>query len=102
VPFTKADFDGYTVDLQLVYSRDWYMIAEQDGKTIGCGYFMTSEKVPGNGRVAAAGGAQGRRGVRCLGPATPRVCAGRLRLSSQASRLGVERSLTKPTRRCRA
>ena len=29
VPFTKADFDGYTVDLQLIYSRDWYMIAEQ-------------------------------------------------------------------------
>jgi GNAT superfamily N-acetyltransferase len=34
VPYSKADLDAYTIDMQLVYSRDWYMIAEQDGKTI--------------------------------------------------------------------
>jgi GNAT superfamily N-acetyltransferase len=34
VPYSKADLDGYAVDLQLVYDRDWFMIAEQDGKTI--------------------------------------------------------------------
>jgi GNAT superfamily N-acetyltransferase len=34
VPYSKADLDGYTIDMQLVYSRDWFMIAEQDGKTI--------------------------------------------------------------------
>jgi GNAT superfamily N-acetyltransferase len=34
VPYSKEDLDAYTVDLQLVYSRDWFMIAEQDGKTI--------------------------------------------------------------------
>jgi GNAT superfamily N-acetyltransferase len=34
VPYSKADLDAYTMDLQLVYSRDWFMIAEQDGKTI--------------------------------------------------------------------
>jgi hypothetical protein len=34
VPYSKADLDAYTIDMQLVYSRDWFMIAEQDGKTI--------------------------------------------------------------------
>ncbi|MHB8659326.1 MAG: GNAT family N-acetyltransferase [Solirubrobacteraceae bacterium] len=34
VPFSKADLDAYTLDMQLVFSRDWYMIAEQNGKTI--------------------------------------------------------------------
>jgi hypothetical protein len=34
VPFSKADLDAYTLDMQLVFSRDWYMIAEQDGETI--------------------------------------------------------------------
>ncbi|HEY2005648.1 MAG TPA: GNAT family N-acetyltransferase [Solirubrobacteraceae bacterium] len=34
VPYSKADLDAYAVDLQLVYARDWFMIAEQDGKTI--------------------------------------------------------------------
>jgi GNAT superfamily N-acetyltransferase len=34
VPYSKEDLDAYALDLQLVYSRDWFMIAEQDGKTI--------------------------------------------------------------------
>ena len=34
VPYSEADLDAYAVDLQLVYSRDWFMIAEQDGKTV--------------------------------------------------------------------
>ena len=34
VPYSKADLDAYTVDMQLVFDRNWYMIAEQDGKTI--------------------------------------------------------------------
>jgi GNAT superfamily N-acetyltransferase len=34
VPYSKADLDAYALDLQLVYARDWFMIAEQDGKTI--------------------------------------------------------------------
>jgi GNAT superfamily N-acetyltransferase len=34
VPYSKADLDTFAVDLQLVYDRDWFMIAEQDGKTI--------------------------------------------------------------------
>ena len=34
VPYSKADLDAYAIDMQLVYSRDWFMIAEQDGKTI--------------------------------------------------------------------
>jgi GNAT superfamily N-acetyltransferase len=34
VPYAKSDLDGYAIDLQLVYDRDWFMIAEQDGKTI--------------------------------------------------------------------
>jgi GNAT superfamily N-acetyltransferase len=34
VPYSKADLDAYAIDMQLVYSRDWFMVAEQDGKTI--------------------------------------------------------------------
>jgi GNAT superfamily N-acetyltransferase len=34
VPYTKADLDTYALDLQLVYTRDWFMAAEKDGETI--------------------------------------------------------------------
>jgi GNAT superfamily N-acetyltransferase len=34
VPYSKADLDAYAIDMQLVYSRDWFMIAELEGKTI--------------------------------------------------------------------
>ena len=30
VPYSKADLDAYAIDMQLVYSREWFMIAEQD------------------------------------------------------------------------
>jgi hypothetical protein len=33
VPYSKQDLDAYAVDLQLVYSRDWFMVAEVDGET---------------------------------------------------------------------
>jgi GNAT superfamily N-acetyltransferase len=36
VPYSKADLDAYAQELQLVYDRDWFMIAEDaDGKTVG-------------------------------------------------------------------
>ena len=35
VPYSKADLDAYAIDMQLVYSRDWYMVAEIDGETVG-------------------------------------------------------------------
>ncbi len=34
VPYSKADLDAFAIDMQLVYSREWFMIAEADGKTI--------------------------------------------------------------------
>lgn len=34
VPYSKKDLDAYAIDMQLIYARDWFMIAEQDGKTI--------------------------------------------------------------------
>ncbi len=34
VPYSKADLDAYAIDMQLVYSRDWFMIAEQAGQTV--------------------------------------------------------------------
>jgi GNAT superfamily N-acetyltransferase len=34
VPYSKADLDAYTVDMQLVYDRDWFMIAENDTETV--------------------------------------------------------------------
>jgi GNAT superfamily N-acetyltransferase len=33
VPYGKEDLDGYALDLQLVYDRDWFLIAEIDGET---------------------------------------------------------------------
>jgi hypothetical protein len=33
VPYSKQDLDAYAFDLQLVYSRDWFMVAEVDGET---------------------------------------------------------------------
>ena len=33
VPYSKKDLDAYALDLQLVYSRDWFMVAEIDGET---------------------------------------------------------------------
>jgi GNAT superfamily N-acetyltransferase len=34
VPYSKEDLDAYTLDMHLVYSRDWFMVAEKDGETI--------------------------------------------------------------------
>ncbi len=34
-PYSKADLDAYWVDQQLIYSKDWYMVAEIDGETAG-------------------------------------------------------------------
>jgi GNAT superfamily N-acetyltransferase len=34
VPYSKEDLDGYALDLQLVYDRDWFMIAENDAETV--------------------------------------------------------------------
>jgi hypothetical protein len=35
VPYGKADLDAYALELQLVYSPGWFMIAERDGETVG-------------------------------------------------------------------
>jgi GNAT superfamily N-acetyltransferase len=35
VPYSKEDLDAYALDLQFVYSKDWFMIAEIDGETVG-------------------------------------------------------------------
>ena len=35
VPYSKADLDEYTRSLQLVFSRDWFMVAEIEGETVG-------------------------------------------------------------------
>ncbi len=34
VPYSKDDLDAYALDLQLVYSRDWFMVAEREGEAI--------------------------------------------------------------------
>jgi GNAT superfamily N-acetyltransferase len=36
VPYTKEDLDAYAQELQLVYDRDWFMVAENaQGETVG-------------------------------------------------------------------
>jgi hypothetical protein len=36
-PYTKADLDTYAIDLQIVYDRNWFMVAERidTGETVG-------------------------------------------------------------------
>lgn len=34
VPYSKQDLDAYTLDMHLVFTRDWFMVAEKDGETI--------------------------------------------------------------------
>jgi hypothetical protein len=34
VPYSKEDLDAYALDLQLVYERDWFMVAENDKETV--------------------------------------------------------------------
>jgi GNAT superfamily N-acetyltransferase len=34
VPFTKKDLDAYAQEMQLVFSREWFMVAEKDGAPI--------------------------------------------------------------------
>jgi hypothetical protein len=34
VPYSKEDLDAYTLDMHLVFSREWFMAAEKDGETI--------------------------------------------------------------------
>ena len=33
VPYSKEDLDAYALDLHLVYSKDWFMVAEVNGET---------------------------------------------------------------------
>ncbi len=35
VPYAKEDLDDLALKLQIVYDRDWFMIAEQNGRTVG-------------------------------------------------------------------
>jgi GNAT superfamily N-acetyltransferase len=34
VPYSKADLDAYALELQLVYSPGWFMVAEHEGETV--------------------------------------------------------------------
>jgi len=34
VPYSQADLDHYAQELQLVFDRDWFMVAERDGETV--------------------------------------------------------------------
>jgi GNAT superfamily N-acetyltransferase len=35
VPYDSKDLDAYAQELHLVFDRDWFMVAEQDGKPVG-------------------------------------------------------------------
>jgi hypothetical protein len=34
VPYSKADLDAYTIDMQIAFTPGWFMVAERDGETI--------------------------------------------------------------------
>ncbi|HET7054785.1 MAG TPA: hypothetical protein VFI09_12820 [Solirubrobacterales bacterium] len=34
VPYSKEDLDAYTLDMHLIFSREWFMVAEREGETI--------------------------------------------------------------------
>jgi GNAT superfamily N-acetyltransferase len=35
VPYSKTDLDHYAQELQLVFDKNWFMVAEKDGETVG-------------------------------------------------------------------
>ncbi len=35
VPYDEHDLDEYALEMQLVYAREWFMVAEIDGETVG-------------------------------------------------------------------
>jgi hypothetical protein len=35
VPYTETDLDHYAQELQLVFDRNWFMVAEKDGEAVG-------------------------------------------------------------------
>ena len=35
VPYSKKDLDHYAQELQLVFDRNWFMVAERNGETVG-------------------------------------------------------------------
>ena len=35
VPYSKEDLDHYAQEMQLVFDRNWFMVAEKDGETVG-------------------------------------------------------------------
>jgi GNAT superfamily N-acetyltransferase len=37
-PYSKEDLDAYALDLQLVYDRDWFMIAENEQETVAMAF----------------------------------------------------------------
>ncbi len=34
VPYSKEDLDTYAIDMQLAFTPEWFMVAEQDGETV--------------------------------------------------------------------
>jgi GNAT superfamily N-acetyltransferase len=58
VPYSKEDLDAYALDLQIVYSPEWFMVAEKDGETIAMAItVMDANQLQKrmNGRVLPAG-----------------------------------------------
>jgi GNAT superfamily N-acetyltransferase len=35
VPYGKEDLDSYALQMQLVFEKEWFMVAEKDGETVG-------------------------------------------------------------------
>ncbi len=58
VPYSKADLDTYAIDLQLVYTPEWFMVAEKDGEAIAMAItVMDANQFLGrmNGRLLPSG-----------------------------------------------
>ena len=34
VPYDEKDLDQYAMEMQIVYEREWFMVAEKDGETV--------------------------------------------------------------------
>jgi GNAT superfamily N-acetyltransferase len=34
-PYSEKDLDQYSLEMQLVFDRDWFMVAEENGRTVG-------------------------------------------------------------------
>ena len=61
MPYSKEDLDHYATELQLVFAREWFMVAEEGDKAVGMAITIPDvnqvlKRDEGDGCCRSAGG----------------------------------------------